>query len=74
MGTKSAWTDARRRQQSELIRSWAPWRKSTGPKTPEGKAIAAHRGYQGKDYVLSREFKAEMRAVREALRILRTLE
>lgn len=35
------WSDERRRRQSLMIRSWAPWKKSTGPKTPFGKAKAA---------------------------------
>ncbi|HUW37489.1 MAG TPA: hypothetical protein VMV91_09155 [Rhodocyclaceae bacterium] len=35
------WTDERRARQAELIRSWRPWTKSTGPKTEAGKAIAS---------------------------------
>jgi hypothetical protein len=30
-----------------LIRAWQPWRQSTGPKTPEGKAKAARNGDPG---------------------------
>jgi hypothetical protein len=41
MGTRSAWTDERRARQRELIRRWAPWRRSTGPKTRAGKARSA---------------------------------
>ena len=32
------WTPERRARQAALIRSWAPWRRSTGPKTEAGKA------------------------------------
>lgn len=35
------WSDEARKRQSELIRSWQPWQKSTGPKTEGGKAIAS---------------------------------
>jgi hypothetical protein len=35
------WSDEARKRQSELIRSWQPWQKSTGPLSPEGKAIAS---------------------------------
>ena len=32
------WTEEQRQQQAERIRKTKPWEKSTGPKTPEGKA------------------------------------
>jgi hypothetical protein len=35
------WTPEARAKQSEMIRKWAPWRNSSGPVTPEGKAIAS---------------------------------
>ncbi len=38
---KSGWTDQRRAQQREAIQRWKPWEKSTGPRTPRGKAEAA---------------------------------
>ena len=38
---KSGWTDERRAKQREAIQRWKPWEKSTGPKTPKGKAQAA---------------------------------
>ena len=34
----NGWTEERRKRQSDLIKSWQPWAKSTGPKTDEGKA------------------------------------
>ena len=33
----SGWTPERRKKQSELIKTWKPWEKSTGAKTTEGK-------------------------------------
>lgn len=38
LAAKAGWTHERRARQSALIRSWAPWRRSTGPKTEAGKA------------------------------------
>lgn len=42
------WTAEQKAKQSAAIRNWQPWDKSTGAKTPEGKAISsmnAHSGY-----------------------------
>ena len=43
----NGWTRERRKRQSELIRKFRPWERSTGPRTPEGKARAAKNGYRG---------------------------
>ncbi len=43
----SGWTPERRRRQSELIRRWQPWRKSTGPTTQEGKKRVGRNAYKG---------------------------
>lgn len=34
---KNGWTLERRKKQSEAIKRWKPWQKSTGAKTLEGK-------------------------------------
>jgi hypothetical protein len=34
------WSDERRARQSEMIHRWQPWTRSSGPKTPEGKAAS----------------------------------
>jgi hypothetical protein len=47
MGTKSAWTPERRARQAEIIRSTKPWKASTGPRTPEGKARSSRNAYAG---------------------------
>jgi len=45
------WTDEARLKQSELIRKVRPWEKSTGPRTPKGKAISSkNRGGYSKAY------------------------
>lgn len=41
------WTPEQRARQSELIRQWQPWEKSTGVKTPAGKAISSRNAYKG---------------------------
>ncbi len=43
----NGWTTERKARQSKLIRTWVPWKNSTGPKSPEGKARSAMRGYKG---------------------------
>lgn len=43
----NGWTPERRARQAALIRNWKPWERSTGPRTPEGKARSAQRGYKG---------------------------
>jgi hypothetical protein len=50
MGTKSAWTPERRARQAEIIRATQPWKSSTGPKTPEGKAKSSRNAYAGDWY------------------------
>jgi hypothetical protein len=35
------WTPEQKAQQAEKIRQWKPWTKSTGARTPEGKAISS---------------------------------
>ncbi len=41
MGTRQSWTPERRIRQRQAIHRTRPWEKSTGPRTPEGKAIAS---------------------------------
>lgn len=41
MGTRQSWTPERRIRQRQAIQRTRPWDKSTGPRTPEGKAIAS---------------------------------
>ena len=42
-------TPEHRAMRAELIRRWKPWEKSTGPKSPEGKARISHARLQGRD-------------------------
>ena len=49
-----------------MIRTWRPWEKSTGPRTPVGKATAARNADMARGY--TPEVKAERDAVREFVR------
>ncbi|MCB1557954.1 MAG: hypothetical protein KDJ50_03410 [Alphaproteobacteria bacterium] len=35
------WTEEQRQKQREAIRKWAPWRRSTGPRTAQGKRTSS---------------------------------
>lgn len=67
----NGWTPERRARQAELIRTWRPWEKSTGPRSAEGKARAAARGFKGghraKLRELMRELNAALNEQRQAL-------
>ncbi len=43
----NGWTLERRRRQSELIQTWQPWVKSTGPTTSAGKARSSQNAFKG---------------------------
>lgn len=60
----TSWTPERRARQAELIRSWRPWEKSTGPKTTEGKCRSRNNRYRGGKRPKLREL---LREVRQAL-------
>ena len=70
MGKQAAgWTPERRKKQSEAIRRWKPWQQSTGPKSPEGRALVARNAWTGGHRAQLRELSklvnAEVRASRE---------
>ena len=64
----NGWTPERRAQQSAAIRQWRPWERSTGPKTPEGKARSAMRGFKGGTREMLRELARILREQAEALK------
>lgn len=43
----NGWTPERRARQSELIRRWRPWSRSTGPRSESGKARASRNAWKG---------------------------
>ena len=65
----NGWTPERRARQAELIKSWQPWKQSTGPKSVEGKVRVATNAWRGGHRAQLRELSklvnAEVRASRE---------
>jgi len=41
------WTAEERQRQAQLIHQWKPWERSTGARTPEGKAKVSQNAYKG---------------------------
>ena len=70
------WTPERRAKQSQAIRQWKPWAKSTGPKTNEGKATVASNAWRGGHReqlrALSKMVNEELRQARELVASCRT--
>jgi len=62
----NGWTPARRARQAELIRTWQPWAKSTGPRTLDGKAAASRNAYAGGLWLALRELSRQVNAEVEA--------
>lgn len=46
MTMANGWTDERRAKQAQRIHDWKPWEKSTGAKTPEGKAKSSKNAFR----------------------------
>ena len=65
----NGWTPERRARQAELIRTWQPWKLSTGPKSIDGKKRVARNawtgGYRAKLRELTKLVNAEVRQARE---------
>ena len=63
------WTPEQRQKQREAIQQWQPWKKSTGPKSVEGKEGVGSNAYKGGHRSKLRELikmvNAEVRASRE---------
>lgn len=68
VGESAGWSRERRERQAEMIRAWRPWAKSTGPKSPEGKARVARNAWRGGHRAslreLTKQVNAEIRAAR----------
>lgn len=59
------WTPEAKARQAALIRTWAPWDKSTGPKTAKGKATASQNRQRALD-----QAEAELTAARAKVKRL----
>lgn len=64
-----SWTPEQRAQQSQKIRQWQPWNKSTGARTPEGKDKASRNAYKGGNRALMRGLYAILREQGNSLKL-----
>ncbi len=46
MTRRNGWTPARRARQATQIHRWQPWKGSTGPRTPAGKARSSANAFK----------------------------
>ena len=67
----TTWTPERRARQAELIRTWQPWAKSTGPRSLEGRQRVSRNAWTGGHRVqlreLSKLINEQARASRELI-------
>ena len=65
---RTGWTKDRKARQALAIQQWRPWDRSTGPKTPEGKAKSAENGKWSRPWarLLSLDGHAFIRAFKRA--------
>ena len=54
------WTPEQRQGQREVIKNWKPWSKSTGPVSPEGKAVVSRNGWKGGHRAMLRQLTREL--------------
>lgn len=64
----NGWSPERRASQAERIRTWSPWKHSTGPRTAEGKARASRNAWRGGTRAVLRELARLLEAQRKALK------
>ena len=64
----NGWTPERKAKQSALIQTWQPWNKSTGARTPEGKAVSSKNAYKGGMHAMMRELSALLKEQKESMK------
>ena len=64
------WTVEERAKQSELIQSWQPWNKSTGARTPEGKAVSSRNAFKGGSQSLMKVIASALKDYKQMLKRL----
>src|SRR5689334_1952589 len=74
---KAGWTPERRARQAAAIRTWQPWRHTTGPRTDAGKARcmmnALRHGFRSREHIeVTRLARHVLRAAERNLAIIRT--
>ena len=66
----NGWTPERRARQAELIKTWRPWERSTGPTTAAGKEKVARNAWKEGSRPMLRELAQALAAQREVLHSL----
>lgn len=72
MSSSNGWSPERRQRQREAIQRWRPWERSTGPRTPEGKAKASSNSLVHGLYDAAS--RARMQAIHTLLREAREMQ
>lgn len=62
------WTPEQRAQQSAKIKQWQPWARSTGARSPEGKAVSSRNAFKGGWRAELREMAGLLREQRDMLK------
>lgn len=57
----NGWSLERRQRQSEAIRRWKPWERSTGPRTAQGKARVSRNAWKGGERLMLRHLAQRLR-------------
>jgi len=65
------WTLEERLKQSELIKNWQPWKRSTGAKTPIGKARSSQNAYKHGLSKLQKEMRQLMKLHKQIVEVIR---
>ena len=71
----NGWTKEKRQAERDRINQTKPWLKSTGAKTPEGKAISSQNAFKGGLHAQIKALNTEMKVLlKEQKEMLRRLE
>lgn len=65
------WTPEERLRQAALIKTWQPWKHSTGAKTAEGKARSSQNAYKHGLGRLQKEMRLLLKQHKEAIAAIR---
>lgn len=64
------WTPEERLKQAGLIRNWQPWKRSSGAKTPEGKARSNQNAYKHGLCRLQKEMRSILKQQKQFVEII----
>ena len=61
----NGWTVERRARQAALIKTWQPWKGSTGPKSKSGKAMSSRNADRGLEWSALLKLRTLMKTQRQ---------